>query len=393
MVSMSRITLLIGVTFCLGSCTTEEVQQPAPTSTTTVERRTTTTTTGQPVMPQSSTTTTTVVAPFSVGNLFRIYSQSILMVCRGRTHGALHTSRSSPSLRQWPRLDAKMLAMVSPGILGPGYFSEMAAVVKAAAGGISTPLFSLQSKPNFPALGVKGGKSFHEGFEPRPRLFVDHLSLAVEHPFGVRYHHPATEPGGCTKRPQDWKPGSLRERSTPLSRGCTDDSHRSAAEHVLDVFGRSGQPIDRILQDSRNRIVVLGSDDQRPSVAAILAFNSCTVVGMPSAASISPSYKGVPLMEAISTMDIPASVATRREQHGIERCARETAAQSYDAGHNSSSLIFQELFVSPIFKVQFGSSAGLRSFADCQIRTAFASLGMPCSSQNCSISSTSSRTY
>jgi quercetin dioxygenase-like cupin family protein len=32
--------------------------------------------------------------------------------------------------------DAKMLAIVSPGILGPEYFREIAAVVKAAAGGL-----------------------------------------------------------------------------------------------------------------------------------------------------------------------------------------------------------------------------------------------------------------
>jgi len=31
--------------------------------------------------------------------------------------------------------DTRMLAIVSPGILGPDYFREMAAVVKAAAGG------------------------------------------------------------------------------------------------------------------------------------------------------------------------------------------------------------------------------------------------------------------
>ena len=41
---------------------------------------------------------------------------------------------------------------------------------------------------------------------------------------------------------------------------------------------------------------------KRPSVAAILVFNSSTIVGMPSAASTSPSYKGIPRMEAISTV-------------------------------------------------------------------------------------------
>jgi quercetin dioxygenase-like cupin family protein len=36
-------------------------------------------------------------------------------------------------------VDAKMLAIVSPGILGPDYFREMAAVIKAAAGGPPDP--------------------------------------------------------------------------------------------------------------------------------------------------------------------------------------------------------------------------------------------------------------
>lgn len=35
--------------------------------------------------------------------------------------------------------DAKMLAIVTPGILGPGYFREMAAVVQAGAGGPPNP--------------------------------------------------------------------------------------------------------------------------------------------------------------------------------------------------------------------------------------------------------------
>jgi quercetin dioxygenase-like cupin family protein len=35
--------------------------------------------------------------------------------------------------------DARMLAIVTPGILGPGYFREMAAVVDAAAGGPPEP--------------------------------------------------------------------------------------------------------------------------------------------------------------------------------------------------------------------------------------------------------------
>jgi hypothetical protein len=36
-------------------------------------------------------------------------------------------------------VDAKMLAIVSPGILSPEYFREMAAVIKAATGGPPDP--------------------------------------------------------------------------------------------------------------------------------------------------------------------------------------------------------------------------------------------------------------
>ena len=36
-------------------------------------------------------------------------------------------------------VDAKMLAIVSPGILGPDYFREMAAVIEAATGGPPDP--------------------------------------------------------------------------------------------------------------------------------------------------------------------------------------------------------------------------------------------------------------
>ena len=35
--------------------------------------------------------------------------------------------------------DAKMLAVIRPGILGPDYFREIAAVIKAAAGGPPSP--------------------------------------------------------------------------------------------------------------------------------------------------------------------------------------------------------------------------------------------------------------
>jgi hypothetical protein len=46
-----------------------------------------------------------------------------------------HAGDSSPPGGRTGDVDAKLLAIVSPGILGPDYFRECAAVVEAAAGG------------------------------------------------------------------------------------------------------------------------------------------------------------------------------------------------------------------------------------------------------------------
>ena len=53
----------------------------------------------------------------------------VLCIPRGAVH-RFDNTRSA---------DTKMLAIVSPGILGPDYFREIAAVVKAAAGGPPDP--------------------------------------------------------------------------------------------------------------------------------------------------------------------------------------------------------------------------------------------------------------
>src|SRR5215467_6613990 len=60
-----------------------------------------------------------------VGRQSEIGSGEALCIPRGAVHrfDNLHS------------IDAKMLAIVTPGILGPDYFREMAAVVKAASGG------------------------------------------------------------------------------------------------------------------------------------------------------------------------------------------------------------------------------------------------------------------
>ena len=53
----------------------------------------------------------------------------MLCIARGAVHRFDNFSSS----------DAKMLAVVTPGVLGPDYFREIAAVVAAAAGGPPDP--------------------------------------------------------------------------------------------------------------------------------------------------------------------------------------------------------------------------------------------------------------
>ena len=54
--------------------------------------------------------------------------------CRPRRR-ALHPPRRRPSVRKSARRDAQQPAIVTPGILGPDYFREVAAILAAAAAG------------------------------------------------------------------------------------------------------------------------------------------------------------------------------------------------------------------------------------------------------------------
>ena len=49
--------------------------------------------------------------------------------------GARHPPRCGASLREHGRVDATALAIVTPGILGPDYFRDVAAVLEAATDG------------------------------------------------------------------------------------------------------------------------------------------------------------------------------------------------------------------------------------------------------------------
>ena len=63
------------------------------------------------------------------GRLSELGPGQVLCIPRGAVH----------RFDNFHSTDAKMLAIVTPGILGPDYFREMATVVKAAAGGPPSP--------------------------------------------------------------------------------------------------------------------------------------------------------------------------------------------------------------------------------------------------------------
>ena len=120
----------------------------------------------------------------------------------------------------------------------------------------------MATNPSPLTAGHERGEAVYERLKPAPRCLVNHLSAIVEHLCGARYHDPAAEPRSCTKRPQDRKPCGLGERSTCRSRSRTYDGDWPAAEYLGNVDRRPGQPINRILQHARYRIVVFGCDDQ-----------------------------------------------------------------------------------------------------------------------------------
>jgi quercetin dioxygenase-like cupin family protein len=63
------------------------------------------------------------------GRQLEVGPREVLCIPRGAVH----------RFENHHAVDAKMLAIVTPGILGPGYFREIAAVAKAAAGGPPDP--------------------------------------------------------------------------------------------------------------------------------------------------------------------------------------------------------------------------------------------------------------
>ena len=87
---------------------------------------------------------------------------------------------------------------------------------------------------------------------------------------------------------------------------------RSPNTCAISDAGRDNQSI-AFLNTPGMPLLYSGVTSSRPSQARIFAFNACTASGTPSAASTSPSYKGMPRMDAISSSaPSPTSSAAAR---------------------------------------------------------------------------------
>ena len=87
----------------------------------------------------------------------------------------------------------------------------------------------------------------------------------------------AAEPRGFTKRPLDWKPCCLRERSTPLP----GVAPMTATGRPPNAFWMSSAGLDTesnaFFRTPGIELLYSGVTIKRPSVATILVFNSCTI--------------------------------------------------------------------------------------------------------------------
>src|SRR5438093_7032785 len=89
---------------------------------------------------------------------------------------------------------------------------------------------------------------------------VPQAPALVEHIVSVR-HRDFTFDDACSGDPEDAPEILLRPDRTERPRGGTCDRDRLVPERAAAVTGRG--PVDGVLQHSRDRAVVLGSDDEQ----------------------------------------------------------------------------------------------------------------------------------
>ena len=111
---------------------------------------------------------------------------------------------------------------------------------------------------------------FRESHKPRDELAellfgfrVGELAIRVEGALGARHHHAALGPELRAQGAEDRQPRVLAEDGAEIARRGSYERDRLSAENPLDVGRWPRQPVDGVLENARDRIVVFGRDEKQ----------------------------------------------------------------------------------------------------------------------------------
>ena len=98
------------------------------------------------------------------------------------------------------------------------------------------------------------------------QFFIDQFASVVEHAPGPRRHKSAAKPGLRAQCPQHGQPGILRQDRTKAAGRSPDNSSGTIAEYPRSIRWRPRQPVDGILEDARDAVVIF-QRDQKQAIA------------------------------------------------------------------------------------------------------------------------------
>src|SRR2546425_12591833 len=101
-------------------------------------------------------------------------------------------------------------------------------------------------------------EAFDERLQPRARRLVGEVSFGVEELAGAWDNHSSARPIRRSERAEYGQPCRLREERAVLSKCRAHDDDRLVAEHFRDISSWAREPVDRILGNAWNGVVVFG---------------------------------------------------------------------------------------------------------------------------------------
>ena len=105
---------------------------------------------------------------------------------------------------------------------------------------------------------------FNKLHHPLPRVQINEFPRLIEHLASLKHQQPLIKPRPHPKCAYDRQPRTLRERSPEPPRRSPHDRHSPPPKHPRNIRIRPRQPVNRVLEHPRNRIVVLRRNQQHP---------------------------------------------------------------------------------------------------------------------------------